>query len=471
MNQFNLLVLDDEKPILEVLSLYLESIDGITVYKAGKPSEAFKILATSSVDIAIVDIKLPEMSGVEVLKKIKQVYPNTEVIMISGHGDMQTVVECMRSGAIDYFSKPFELKAIQMGIQRTIKFVTLRNELKQAGSVISELAKTMKGTSGQFIGGKSMAIKQVTANIEMFARSDNQPVLITGETGTGKEVAANHLHNLSARSDKGFFAFNCAAIPELLFESELFGYKKGAFSGADADKPGWFEIANNGTLFLDEIGDMPLPLQSKLLRVIEDRKVWKLGAVKPVDVNVRIIAATNQNIQQAINSGKFRSDLYYRLNIFEISLPPLRERKEDIPLLAEEFLRHFSVSIKKPGLKLAPEVIQAFMQYDFPGNIRQMRNMMERAVMLANNHLIDLSLFMFPASANNTAHASQFCMPGNEDLNLDQNEKMLIEKAMLKSLNNKTKAAKELGITVQSLIRRIEKFNISGDATTSQKTA
>ncbi len=465
MNLFNVLVLDDEKPILDVISLHLSNTGNLKVFKAAKPSEAFKIMASNHVDIAIIDIKLPEISGIEVLKKIKEVHPGCEVIMISGHGDMETVVECMRHGAIDYFSKPFELKAIQVSVERTMKIIGLQSELKQANTVITELARTMKGAYGQFITGKSLAMKQVMANINMFARSDYQPVLITGETGTGKEVAANHLHNLSSRRDKGFFAFNCAAIPELLFESELFGYKKGAFSGADTDKPGWFEIASNGTLFLDEIAEMPVNLQTKLLRVIEERKVWKLGAVKPIDVNVRIIAATNHNIQEAIFAGKFRKDLYYRLNIFEISLPPLRERREDIPVLAEEFMKYFSISIKKPNMKLAPGVLEALTNYDFPGNVRQLRNMMERAVMLANDNVLEIFHFLLPETPGDVKQQKKGGQASiNQDLNLDYNEKYLIEKALLKTNNNKTKAAKELGITVQSLIRRLEKFNILTNA-------
>lgn len=460
MKYLSVLVVDDEKPILDVISLYLESMDGIKVLKAGTPTEALAVLGEGTVDLAVIDIKLPEMSGLELLKKVKQLQPDTEVIMISGHGDMQTVIECMRYGAIDYFSKPFELKALHLSMERSRKFITLRRELKQADSRMSELSRSMQEMPGQFLIGNGPRMQEIKRDLETFAQVDDQPVLITGDTGTGKEVAAKHLHNLSARRDKGFFAFNCAAIPESLFESELFGYKKGAFSGADHDKPGWFEIADRGTLFLDEVADMPVNLQAKLLRVLEEKKVWKLGAVAPVDVNVRVIAATNQNIQAVLDKGKFRADLYYRLNILEINMPALRNHKEDIRLLTEWFVKQFATAMKKKVPAVAPGVYKALENYEFPGNVRQLRNMVERAVILCNERTIELSHISIPGTETTPPEGNAPEVNVWLDLNLEAHEKTLIERALEVSGYNKTKAAQKLGVSLQSLLRRMEKFNI-----------
>lgn len=460
MSSLNVLVVDDERSILDVICLYLEGMDGWSILKAGTPSEALALVSEKDIDLAIIDIKLPEMSGIELLQRVRKLKPSIEVVMISGHGDMQTVIECMRNGAIDYFSKPFELKALHLGIERVRKFIDLRRELQEADNRIYELSKSLDDMTGQYLEGRSKSILSLIKDIESYAKFDEQPVLLTGETGTGKEVAARHLHNLSIRRNKGFFAFNCAAIPESLFESELFGYKKGAFSGADRDKPGWFEIADKGTLLLDEIGEMSLLLQAKLLRVLEEKKVWKLGAVTPTEVNVRVIAATNQNIQTSIDKGRFRADLYYRLNVLELHLPPLRERKEDIGFLAEYFVRKFAGHMKKRVPIIAANVIAALEAYDFPGNVRQLHNIMERAVILCNEPTIQLTHLNLPYLGPFQSKAQTIQLPETIDLNLDAHEKSLIEKALLLSDNNKTKAAQKLGITLQTLLRRMEKYNI-----------
>jgi DNA-binding NtrC family response regulator len=458
MDVIKVLVIDDEKSILDVISTYLSGFDELEVYKADNHKDAFDILSHNSFEIAIIDIKLPDISGIEILRYIKEKYNQTEVIMISGHGDMETVIECMRGGAIDYFSKPFELRALYLSIVRTCQFISLKRELKHADILINELSKNTQDNPGQFLSGSGKLMQKVLSDVTNYAKSDNGPVLITGGTGTGKEVAARHIHNLSKRNDKGFFAFNCAAVPEQLFESELFGYRKGAFSGADQDKAGWFEIANRGTLFLDEIAEMPIMMQTKLLRVIEEQKIWKLGAIAPVHVDVRIIAATNHNIGDAIAKGRFRSDLFYRLNVFEISMPLLKDRPEDIPELITTFLRHFALSMGKKIPVVAQEVIDMLKNYDFPGNVRQLRNMIERAVILCSSGKITHKHISIP---NSDLMYSEDSDKIAKTLDLESNEKLLIEMALATSGYNKSKAASKLGITIQSLLRRIEKYHIN----------
>ncbi len=458
-DEIKILVLDDETDLAEAIGMFLSDLPNAMVVQAGRPSEAFAAMNQYNIDIAIVDIRLPEMSGLEVLNNIKETHPETEVIMISAHGDMDVVVECMRKGAFDYFSKPFMLKELQSAVERTRKYVELKKRLASAEKKLEFIHENLDPRFHRKLTGKSKSIIEIKNWIEKITEFENQPVFITGETGTGKEVVASQIHARSKRAKQPFLALNCTAVPEQLFESEMFGYKKGAFSGAEHDKAGWFELADKGTLFLDEIGDMPLPMQSKLLRVIEEKSVWKLGATSAIAVDVRIVAATNRPVTDMIAKGTFREDLYYRLNLFELKIPPLRERPEDIPLLIDEFVKEYSGSLRKKIHHIDKKVYEVLTGYSFPGNIRQLRNLIERAVIICNSGTLNLTHFK-QALPGNSSPAQTDQLPERVTLNLDKNEAQLITEALKRSKGNKSKAAAMLGITPQSLLRRLDKFNL-----------
>lgn len=458
MNELNILVLDDEQRLREEISEYL-SKRAYSIFQAAIPSQAFEILKNTEIDIAIVDIRLPEMSGLEVLQKIKKDRPSIEVLMISGHGDMQTVIEAMRSGAFDYFQKPFKLSEVNHAIQRTQKFIELNRKLENSRKTVSVLSEKLYHSIGAQMIGKSKVIRQISDLMQRVAAADTTSVLITGESGTGKELVAHGIHLLSQRNQQFFHSVNCSAITDSLFESEFFGHRKGSFTGANEDRAGWFEAASGGTLFLDEIGDMPLGQQAKLLRTLEERTIRKVGGFQNIHVDVRVIAASNQHLSDMVKEKKFRGDLYHRLSTFIIHLPPLRERKEDIPLLVDFFLKQFSSRMKKPVLSVGREVVNMLTNYPFPGNIRELRNILERAIILCDDQ--QLGLKHFPGFESSDEH-----IPCDEPdtLDLEINEKHNILKALKKSNNNKSKAAALLGLTWQSLDRKMKKYAITNES-------
>ncbi|MDY0077236.1 MAG: sigma-54 dependent transcriptional regulator [Bacteroidales bacterium] len=453
MEQISILVLDDEHRLRDELEEFL-SRKNFLVHKAADPSEAFEILEKHKIDIAIVDIKLPQMSGLEVLQRIKESWPKTEVIMISGHGDMKSVIEAMRQGANDYFQKPFRLADIEHAIHRTERFISLSRQLINYNKSISLLTKRLYETAGAPMIGKSEVIKEIIKLMEKVAEAENTSVLVLGESGTGKELVAHGIHLLSGRKDALFHSVNCSAITDSLFESEFFGHKKGSFTGAVDDRSGWFEIAHGGTLFLDEIGDMPIGQQAKLLRALEERKVSRVGSHQKIAFDVRVIAASNQDLEKMAAEKKFRSDLYHRLSTFVIQLPPLKERKEDIPLLVDHFLASLSSKLNKKVVMMSESAQEKLNSYDFPGNIRELRNILERAVILSEDGLI---------SANDIPLSKSFIKnggePNSETFDLEEIEKETIQKAMKHCKNNKSQAAKLLNISWQSLNRKIEKYN------------
>lgn len=457
MESLSILILDDEKVFRDEIREFLEN-DSFTVFAAGKPSEAFRILENEDIDILILDLRLPEMDGFAVLEKVKELYPHIEVIMITGHGDMDAVIQAMRLGAVEFFPKPFRLLDMKAAIKRTRRFIDLSHRLKEVNQSYEMISKDLRDNVGYEIVGRSKPIQQVMELMRKVSQAENTSVLITGESGTGKELVARGIHYLSSRKNSYFHAVNCSAIPDTLFESEFFGHKRGAFTGANEDKAGWFEIANGGSLFLDEIVDMQPAMQSKLLRVLEDRKVRRLGASSDVQVDVRIIAATNQNIQELIENSKFRNDLYFRLNSFEIYIPPLRERPEDIPILLNYYLNLLSRKMNKKIVSLDQRVIQAAKAYDFPGNIRELRNMVERALILADGERITLNEFSFAGFNEENFVGSEFV--DEEIFDLEEIEKRTIMKALDRSEYKKSEAAQLLNITRQSLDRRLEKYNI-----------
>jgi DNA-binding NtrC family response regulator len=459
MNQLNILILDDEKGIRKELKDFFLLYE-YNVFTAGLPSEAFEILKLNEINIMILDIQLPEMDGIEVLQKVKHDFPNTEVLMITGHGDQDAVIQSLRLGAFDFFKKPFRAIELKTAIERTQKFITLNNKLQKMSNSYSMITDVLLKEVGTTIVGQSKEIKKVLTLIAKVAEFDNTSVLITGESGTGKELVARSIHLLSNRKKTMFYPVNCSAIPENLFESEFFGHKRGSFTGALQDKAGWFETADKGTLFLDEIADLPISQQSKLLRVLEDNKVRRIGSMRETEVDVRIISATNKDIEKLAENDNFRSDLLHRFNSFVIHIPPLRERKEDIPILAEHFAQLFSEKMRKPIVGIENKVFNSLQNHNFKGNIRELKNIIERAVILTDSDKLRLQDFPIKKTniLSNETETGFSLIPENLDLALA--EKKLIQKALQKAGNNKTKAAESLNISWYALDRKMKKHKI-----------
>ena len=457
MSKIKVLIIDDERRVRDEIGEFLIDND-FTVLKAGLPSDGFQVLQKHEIDIVILDIKMPEMDGIQVLAKIKESYPDIEVIMISGHGDMNSVIQAMRLGASDFFAKPFRLMDVHSSIERTKRFIKLNNKLKEVEHNYNLVSKELNVRMGYELITNSSKMKSIIELIAKVSKTEDTSVLVTGESGTGKELVARGIHILSSRKNNYFYDVNCSAVPENLFESEFFGHKKGAFTGANENKTGWFEVANKGTLFLDEIGEMPVHLQSKFLRVLEERKIRRVGSHNDIPIDVRVVAATNQKLEDQIEQKLFRADLYHRLNTFSIHIPPLRERKEDIPLLLEHFVNEFARRMKKPMLEIAQNVFSELQYYPFPGNVRELKNLAERAVILCDKN--KLTLKHFPIITTKTTASSKQSELSEIDFDLERSEQNLIIKALERTNNNKSKTAKLLNITWQSLDRRMKKFGL-----------
>lgn len=452
-----ILILDDDKRVTLELSEFLIR-KKFTVFSINLSSQAFELLQKQSIDILILDIKLDEkdeMDGMDVLKEVKKTYPTIEIIMMTGFGDMEMVIQAMRLGAIDFLSKPFQNSEIQIAIERTQKFIHLQNHLqlvKNKNSLITMELETL--VEKDFIG-ISDPIKSILEMALKVAKDNNANVLITGESGTGKEIIARIIHYASSRKNKPFCPVNSSAIPDSLLESEFFGHRKGAFTGAIEDKKGFFELADGGTLFLDEISEMPFQLQAKLLRAIEERKIQQVGGNKEIDVDIRIISTTNKNINSLLKEKKFRVDLYHRINTVNINIPPLRKRIEDIECLLLHFIKHFAKKKNVPVPEIDPGLIKKLKLYSFPGNVRELKNLVERALILSNKNVLELSDFPI------TFDVKRSDTPLVENLNIDENEKKLIVEALNRTNFNQNKAAEYLGIGRGSLISKMKKHNLS----------
>ena len=453
-NKLSILIIDDD-PIYRRLSGSILQ-DRFNVFTAEAPSVGFNILKTKKIDFVICDYRLPEMNGLEVLERIKRDFPHIETIMISDSGNMDTVIEALRQGAIDYFKKPFTPADIWLSIERTLKYTELKHSFDNEKNKNKHLKELVDREFGVEMIGKSPIINDIKSQMRMVAQTPDTSVLILGESGTGKELVAKGIHNLSNRKDEFFGAVNMSAVSENLFESEFFGHKKGSFTGAITDKAGWFETSNKGTLFLDEIGEITSNLQVKLLRVLEDRTFTKVGTQSSKAFDVRIIAATNKPIEEISTGKNFRLDLYHRIGTFIIYLPPLRERKADIPELVEHFLNYFSKKMGKNVTKVHKDVYEMLNNYNFPGNIRELRNLMERAVILCNSNELSTHNFQL-LKLPGISESSQSL----ETLDLEELEKRAILKALEKTNNNKSEAAKLLNIEWNALYRRLQKYNIS----------
>ncbi len=446
MNKAHILVVEDEHIQRALLSEFLAK-EGYEVYSAENGVAARGIFADKAIDVILLDFKLPDTDGLSLVKYFKDMNPEVEIIMITAFGSIENAVGALKAGASEYLTKPVDLDDLLFKIRK----IEERLHLIRENMVLKETLKD-RFKSEEFVY-ESEGMQGVASLIVRVASTDST-CLITGESGTGKEVVANLIHSLSPRKDMPLVKVNCSAIPETLLESELFGYEKGAFTGAAQRKIGRFEIADRGTIFLDEIGDMPLILQSKLLRVIQEREIERLGGLYPVKIDVRIIAATNRDLEEEVKKGNFREDLYYRLNVVKIEIPPLRERKTDIPPLLDFFLKRYNERHKKAIKGLAREARDMLIKYDFPGNIRELENIIERAVILSRGDYLtteDLSI--------STSRGAQGRDGTIRDV-IGSIEKNMITEALIRNNWVQTKAAASLGMSERVLRYKLNKYGI-----------
>ncbi len=459
MAKTKILVIDDEKLLRWSLEQNL-SKDGFQVVVAERGMDGLTAFREESPDITLLDIHLPDISGITVLEGIKEVNKDAIVIMITAFGDVQTAVKTIKLGAHDFIEKPFNMDKLKITINKSLETCFLRKEVSKFRSQLS----SRYGYDS--IIGQSPAIKKVFSLIEKVSRSDATTVLMQGESGSGKDLAAKVIHYQSSRMEKPFIEINCTALPENLIESELFGYEKGAFTDARAMKKGLFELADSGTIYLDEIADMKLSTQAKLLKVLENKSFKRVGGIKDVDVDLRIIAATNKTLGEEVKKGNFREDLYYRLKVVPIHLPPLRERAEDILLLAKHFIAAFNGEFRKNVKGLSRETEGLFLKYHWPGNIRELKNVIERAMILENEEFILPEHLPIEVCSENGGHNDKIDadvkLPSG-GIDIEKVEKELIRQALDTTRGNQTKAAKLLNLTRDALRYRMQKFGFLPD--------
>jgi DNA-binding NtrC family response regulator len=452
-DMMTVLVIDDERSFTEEMQEMLH-LKGFTAYTANTARQGMNLLKSKQIDLLILDIRLPGANGLDILKEVKGMYPKLEVIIVSAHGDMESVISALRLGALDYLRKPFRHIDFQIALERTQKFLDLNKKLQVMEEKNSLISKALGDKIERDFIGESKKIQEVLELAMTASEFPDTNVLITGESGTGKENIARIIHFASQRKDNLFCAVNSSAITETLLESEFFGHKKGSFTGAITDKKGFFEVSDHGTLFLDEIADMPLSLQAKILRAIEEKKITRVGETEQIRVDFRVIAATNHDIDKLVNEKKFRLDLIHRLNTIHIHIPPLRERLEDVEPLLDHFVADFSVKMNKPRLKVAKNVVADLKKYSFPGNVRELKNMTERAVIFAKGDLLTSQDFTYKISFAPIEEDSKI------GLNMMEQEIRLLRKALKDHNYNQKAAAEALGITRDALIRRMKKHNI-----------
>jgi two-component system NtrC family response regulator len=452
MKDYNILVIDDEAAQRDILTGYLKK-KGYKIFSASSGREGIEIAGRNSVDIILSDFKMPDLNGIEVLEQVKKINPEISFVIVTAYGTVENAVKAMRLGAFDYISKPVDLDELDLMIERVIEHKNLKSENQLLKTQIQEKYKISS------IVSQSQKMEEVI-NLAARVADSKANVLITGENGTGKEVLAKAIHYISPRKDKPFVAVNVPALTETLLESELFGHEKGAFTGADKMKKGRFEIANSGTIFLDEVGDIPQSIQVKLLRVLQEHQFERVGGTENIEVDVRIIAATNKNLEQKIKDGTFREDLYYRLNVVSIKIPALRERKEDIFPMIESFIEKYCAENKRDKLGISKETVDLLMKHNFPGNVRELENIIERAVVLTRGKVItvnDLPMNIIGFKEEKTLAALS---EGSLTDQVETLEKQLIFDALQKSEGNQTKAGKLLGLTERNLRYKLKKYNI-----------
>ncbi len=445
------LVIDDEKEMLTFIRASLRSKYRVTTVSSAK--EALELLQTKDFDLILSDLRMPGMDGMEFLKKIRELDKNHTVIVMTAYGSMETAIEAMKNGAYDYIAKPFSKEELLLTLRKAEEREKLKQENIKLRSIMSKSAPTLIY--------RSKVMEQVINTIKRIAPYKTT-VLLMGESGTGKELLAQTLHKLSDRSGGPFVAVNCGAIPESLIESELFGHEKGAFTDAVSSRKGLIEAAHKGTLFLDEIGELPLHLQVKLLRFIQEGETRRIGDVKPIKVDVRIVAATSRDLEKEVKEGRFREDLYYRLNVVPIKVPPLRERKEDIPALVEYFIKKTMERLKIDRVKgLTPEAMEVFMRYRWPGNVRELENLIERMIVLSDGEYLGIELLPDNMLQEQRIEQGINSVSG---LSIKRHqralEKSLIKRALEITKGNRTRAAKLLEISHRALIYKIKEYGL-----------
>jgi two-component system response regulator PilR (NtrC family) len=459
MEKKKILVVDDERSMREFLGIMLAK-EGYSVTQCPDGETALKQMEEDIFDLAIMDIRMPKMDGIAVLERIKETAPETVVIMITAFASTDTAVQAMKKGAYDYITKPFKIDEIKLIIRNALEKKALENE-----NVLLKRLVESKFSFDNIIGQSPKMVAMYELMEKVTPTKTN--ILITGESGTGKELVARAIHFNSPRKEKGFVTLNCGAIPENLLESELFGHMKGAFTGAMYNKRGLFEVADGGSIFLDEIGELPLSMQVKLLRVIQDKEFTRVGGTEQIKVDVRIISASNKDLEEAVREKKFREDLYYRLNVIQIKLPLLRERKEDIPLLAEHFIRKYTQELGKDVREISADAMKLLVNYDYPGNVRELQNIIERGIALeASNALTieNLNSYMDEQRGVKRIDDALFEIP-TEGIDLEtvvgNVEKDLLLKALQRAKGVKKKAAELLNINFRSMRYRLEKYGIN----------
>jgi len=449
-----ILIIDDEKSILDLLNVVFKK-EGYQVETFFSPSKALEYIDNEDFDIVLSDIKLPQISGMEILKHVTKKRPEVPVVMITAFGTIRQAVEALKEGAADYVVKPFDVEELKIIIAQGLE----KKRLRQENILLKAQLEERFGFEN--IIGESRVMKEIFGLIERIARTDST-VLITGESGTGKEMTACTIHSKSPRAERPFVTINCGALPENLLESELFGHVKGSFTGAIVNKKGMFEVADHGTLFLDEIGEMTPWTQVKLLRALQEKKIRRVGGTDEISVDVRIIAATNQDLKQRIKEGKFREDLFYRLNVLSLEMPPLRKRKEDIPYLVSHFVQKYCQKMGRRKKRVAPEVIKVFESYPWPGNIRELENVIERTIVIEERETITQeSLPEELLSPKNRVDTGFLIHPGfNLNETLDEISCDYIRHALKSTDGNLKEASSLLGINYRSLRYMIEKYGL-----------
>lgn len=458
MKAGRILVVDDEAIARENLE-HILAREGYEVVSVDSGVDALKKLAGAEFDVVLTDLKMKQVDGMEVLSRTKEQYPGTEVIIITAYATVASAIEAMKKGAYHYIPKPYKIDEVRMVVGRALEKKQLKDEL-------DGLRRECKGRWGTpSIVGKSRRMQEVTELVAQIAPTDCN-VLIFGETGTGKELIARGIHEQSSRSENRFLAVNCGAFTEELLANELFGHEKDAFTGATSTKVGLLEAANQGTVFLDEIGDMPSSMQVKLLRVIEERSLYRVGGTRPILVDIRIVAATNKDLNKEVKAGRFRKDLFYRLNVVSLHVPPLAERKDDIPLLAHHFLRQYAKAQEKAIEEISDEALEILLNYEYPGNVRELENIIERAVALCNGSVI------LPKHLPQELERLSFRVyrhPGHRLPTLEENEFEYIRWVLKRVDGNKTRAAEILGIDRVSLWRKLKRWGLEESTESTER--
>lgn len=452
MKDYSILIIDDEEAQRNVLRGYLQK-KGFKVYSASSGNEGVDVTKNNLIDIVLSDYKMPDKTGLEVLEEVKRLNPEINFVILTAYGTVENAVKAMRLGAYDYISKPVDLDELDLLIERIIETKNLKSEIKVLRSQLQDKYKINS------IISNSPKMNEVLS-IASRATESKATILITGESGTGKEVLAKAIHFAGSRKDKPFIAVNIPALPETLMESELFGHEKGAFTGAERLKKGRFELADKGTIFLDEIGDVPLNIQVKLLRVLQEQKIERLGSTENIAIDVRIITATHQDLKAKMKDGSFREDLFYRLNIVFINIPPLRERREDILPMIEHFINFYAIENEKGKIEISKEAVDILMKYNYPGNVRELENTIERAVVLCRDNIITLNDIPDSIKGFKKESIIKDSAAGTLNDQVEALEKKLIYDALSQSGGNQTLAAKLLGLTERNIRYKIQKYGI-----------